>query len=59
MRLNKKIPAHVKTFEEAKNEATSAYQEMQAHKLENEYLRKLDEKYKPINFPNKLSEAFK
>ena len=59
LRLNKKIPAHVKTFEEAKNEATSAYQEMQAHKLENEYLRKLDEKYKPINFPNKLSEAFK
>ena len=59
LRLNKKILAREKTFKEAKNEATAAYQEMQAHKLENEYLRKLDKKYQPIIFPNKLSEAFK
>ena len=59
LRLNKKIPAHEKTFKEAKNEATAAYQEMQARNLENEYLRKLDKKYQPIIFPDKLSEAFK
>ncbi len=59
LKLNKKIPAHTKTFKEAKNEITAAYQEMQARKLENEYLRKLDKKYKPTIFPNKLSEAFK
>ena len=59
LKLNKKIPAHPKTFKEAKNEVTAAYQEMQARKLENEYLRKLDKKYKPTIFPNKLSEAFK
>lgn len=59
LRLNKKIPAHKKTFKEAKNEVTAAYQEMQAHKLENEYVSKLDKKYQPIIYPNKLSEAFK
>ena len=59
LKLNKRIPAHIKTFKEAKNEATAAYQEMQTHKLENEYVNKLDKKYKPIIFSNKLSEAFK
>jgi len=59
LRLNKKVPAQIKTFKEAKNEVTVAYQEIQARKLENEYLRKLEKKYKPIIFPNKLSEAFK
>ncbi len=59
IKLNKKIPAYRKTFKEAKNEATAAYQEMEARKLENEYLAKLDKKYKPKIFPEKLSEAFK
>lgn len=59
LKLNKKIPAHPKTFKEAKNEVTAAYQEAEARKIENEYLSRLDKKYKPKIFSNKLSEAFK
>lgn len=59
VRLNVKDPAREKTFEEAKNEVTAAYQELQAHNLENEYLRKLEKKYEPVIYKENLSEAFK
>jgi len=59
IRLNKREPAREKTFEEAKNEVSAAYQELQAHNLENEYLRILENKYEPVFYPDKLSEAFK
>jgi len=59
IRLNKRIPAHKKTFKEAKNEVAAAYQEIQAHNLENEYLRKLEKKYEPVILQENLSEAFK
>ena len=59
IRLNKREPAREKTFEEAKNEVSAAYQELQAHNLENEYLRILKNKYEPVLYTDRLSEAFK
>lgn len=59
VKLNKKDPAHIKSFEEAKAEVSSAYQEYLSSKLTNDYSESLDKIYKPKLYYDKLEEAFK
>jgi peptidyl-prolyl cis-trans isomerase SurA len=58
IKLLKKDPARVKTYEEAKPEVLSAYQEMLSSKLEKQYVDKLKKLYEPqINY-EVLEKAF-
>lgn len=57
--LNKKLPAGPKTFAEAKPEVAADYQDAESKKLQDAYAEKLINKYKPVYFYDKLSEAFK
>ena len=54
-----KDPAHEKTFEEAKAEVSSAYQEEESKKLEKDYLDSLNKQYNPKIYYNELDKAFK
>lgn len=47
IRLDDKDHARAKTFEEAKAEASSDYQEMRTNQLQQAYLEKLNKKFKP------------
>ena len=47
IRLDDKDPARTKTFEEAKAEVSSDYQEMRTKQLQQAYLKKLNEEFKP------------
>jgi peptidyl-prolyl cis-trans isomerase SurA len=58
-KLNQRLPAGLKTFEEAKAEASGQYQEMLSKKLENDYLTSLENRYKPKIYYDKLEDAFK
>jgi peptidyl-prolyl cis-trans isomerase SurA len=58
-KLNDRQPARMKTFEEAKAEASGEYQEMLSKKLENDYLTSLENRYKPIMHYDNLQNAFK
>ncbi len=59
IKLVDKYPARNKTFEEAKPEVMSAYQEMLSKKLEDEYVDRLNKLYDPsINY-EALEKAFK
>ena len=55
----KKDPARQKTFEEARAEVTSKYQDMESAKLENEYVSRLRSTYKPEIFYEELENAYK
>ncbi len=57
VKLVKKIPSTLKTFEEAKAEVQSAYQEQESKRLENEYLEKLRAKYQSEIYYDELQEA--
>lgn len=59
IRLDKKDPARIKTFEEAKPEVTGAVQELESKRLENVYLDSLKKKYKPVIYYDNLKKAFK
>ncbi|MCS7053321.1 MAG: peptidylprolyl isomerase [Ignavibacterium sp.] len=59
IRLDKKDPARLKTFEEAKPEVTGAYQEIESKRLENEYIESLKKKYKPKIYYDNLKKAFR
>lgn len=59
LRLDFKDAARVKTFEEAKAEVSSAVQEAESKRLENEYIESLKERYKPVIYYEELREAFK
>ena len=59
VKLIKKIPSHLKTFEEAKAEVSSAYQEVEIKRHENDYINQLKKLYKPEIYYDKLEEAFK
>lgn len=59
VKLIEKKPAGPKTFEEAKSEAMSGYQEQESARLENEYVAKLKQTYKPEVHHEELKEAFK
>lgn len=56
--LNKKEPARIKTYEEAKAEVAAEYQDLVTKKLGDEFINKLKEKYNPVYYYDKLSEAF-
>ena len=59
LKLNEKQDARKKTFEEAKAEVSSLYQERESKRLENEYLNKLKSIYNPIVNYDELGKAFK
>jgi peptidyl-prolyl cis-trans isomerase SurA len=54
-----KDPARIKTFEEARAEASGAYQEEESRRLENEYLDYLNKMYHPKYFYEELTKAYK
>ncbi len=56
--LSEKEAARPKTYEEAKAEVAADYQDLETKKLTNEFLDKLKEKYHPVYYYDKLSEAF-
>lgn len=59
VKLIAKEPARLKTFDEARAEISSLYQEAEAKRLENEYVTSLKQLYKPVIYYNKVEEAFK
>ncbi len=59
LKLVKKMPSKVKSYEDAKAEAASAYQEKQSKELEAGYLEKLKKLYEPELYYDKLENAYK
>lgn len=59
VRLVAKDGAREKTFEEAKAEASSLYQESESKRLENDFINSLKVKYKPVLNYEELERAFK
>ena len=59
VKLIKRESARIKTFDEAKAEVSSQLQESESKRLENEYLNKLKNIYKPKLYYEELSKAFK
>lgn len=59
VKLFSKDPARLKTFEEAKPEVSSIYQEKESKKLEDQYINRLKERYHPIFYYDELSKAYK
>lgn len=59
IRLDIKDPSRLKTFEEAKPEVLSAYQESESKRMEDEYLDSLKKKYEPVIYYDELQEAYK
>ena len=58
VKLLDKENARLKTFEEARAEVTSAYQDLESKELENSYINRLKNTYKPKLYYEKLAEAF-
>ncbi len=59
VKLNKHEKPRQKTFEEAKAEAASDFQDMESKRLENEYIEKLKAIYHPVYYYDRLKDAFK
>lgn len=59
VKLIEKKSAGIKTFDEAKSEVMSAYQEKESARLEEEYVAKLKQTYKPEVHHEELKQAFK
>jgi peptidyl-prolyl cis-trans isomerase SurA len=57
-KLNEREPARLKTFEEAKAEASGEYQEMTSKKLEGDYIKSLEKRYEPEMNYDVLKKAF-
>jgi peptidyl-prolyl cis-trans isomerase SurA len=57
-KLNDRQPERLKTFEEAKAEASGEYQEMFSKKLESEYIKSLEKRYEPEMYYDVLEKAF-
>ena len=58
-KLVKKEASRIKTFEEARAEVSGAYQEDESKRLENEYLKSLEQVYMPVQHKDVLARAFK
>jgi peptidyl-prolyl cis-trans isomerase SurA len=58
IRPNKKEPARLKTFEEAGTEVSSAFQEYESKRLENEWLQGLRRLYPVTEYKEALKNAF-
>lgn len=59
VKLTQRIPPTLKSFEEAQAEISSIVQELETKRLEEEYLSKLKDRYKPIIYYEELLNAFK
>ncbi|MCF8268180.1 MAG: peptidyl-prolyl cis-trans isomerase, partial [Ignavibacteriales bacterium] len=59
VKLNKKVPAGLKTFEEARAEISGILQDSESKRLEREYTGMLKERYKPVIKYESLEKAFK
>jgi peptidyl-prolyl cis-trans isomerase SurA len=59
VKLVGKEPARTKTFEEAKAEVSGAFQEAESKRLEQEYIDRLNNTYKPVIYYDTLEKAFK
>jgi peptidyl-prolyl cis-trans isomerase SurA len=59
VKLLKRAPAGVKTYDEAKAEAASQFQEIESKRLEEEYLNRLKNLYHPKIYFDELEKAFK
>jgi len=59
VKLVKRVPPQLKTFEEAKPEVSSILQDKESKELENKYMEKLKSIYHPKEYYDKLSYAFK
>lgn len=59
VKLIRKDSARQKTYDEAKVEATSMFQEFESKRLEDEYISKLKNLYKPKVYYEELKKAFK
>ncbi len=59
VKLVGKYKARLKTFEEAKAEAASLFQESESKRLETEYINRLKAIYNPKVYNEKLQKAFK
>lgn len=58
IRLDEKIPAGLKSFEEAKAEVSGAFQESESKRLENEYIDLLKSIYNPVIYYDRLEHVF-
>ncbi|MFO7447369.1 MAG: peptidylprolyl isomerase [Ignavibacteriaceae bacterium] len=58
IKLNSKEASRLKTFEEAKAEASGSFQELESKRLENTYVDGLKETYNPVIYYDTLEEAF-
>jgi peptidyl-prolyl cis-trans isomerase SurA len=58
-KLFERVPARLKTFDEARAEVSGIVQEQESKRLENEYLNILDNIYHPVIFYDELHKAFK
>ena len=59
IRLKEKQPERIKTFNEAKAEVSSALQDKEAKTLENNYVQRLKDLYKPVYHYDELTQIFK
>jgi peptidyl-prolyl cis-trans isomerase SurA len=59
IKLTEKQPERLKTFSEAKAQVSSALQDKEANTLENNYVQRLDNLYKPVYHYDELSKVFK
>lgn len=59
VKLIRKEPTRLKTFEEARAEVTGKYQDEESKRLENEYIERLRNIYKPVIIENNLSKLYK
>jgi parvulin-like peptidyl-prolyl isomerase len=59
VKLIKKEAARTKTFEEARTEVTSAYQDLESKQLEESYVNRLKKVYSPELFYEELENAYK
>lgn len=59
VKLVKREPQRIKTFEEVRNEIMGILQEQESKRLEDEYINKLKKLYRPKYYYDELSKAFK
>jgi peptidyl-prolyl cis-trans isomerase SurA len=59
LKLISKIPSGIKTFEEARAETASAFQEHESKRLEEEYISMLKKRYQPNLYYENLEHVFK
>ena len=56
LKLNEKLEPRLKTFAEAKAEVATKFQELESKRLENEYINRLRETYKPVAYYGELDK---